>query len=131
VTEIVVKKDKAVEVGPLTVALLDEAAERLLEISQLLMRPKGFIYPINVLVEAETRVLDFIKFYPHTPLFSVALYNDGPDEVYPSVNVEQKDTPLKAGENLTLEFHSPRIMRLYLTVVGSGKKAKIRGFGLY
>jgi len=110
-------------------SMMDDAIERLKRIEGLLAKPKGYIYHIKVVVD-KLIVLDFLKGHPRTPLFAVTLYNDGPDEVYPSVNEHQKTTPLKPGETLTIDFHVPRIERLYLDV-DEGKKSYIRGFGTY
>lgn len=109
--------------------MLEEAVERLARMEELLARPKGYVYPIRLTVERLT-VVDFIEAYPHTRMFSVTLYNDGPDEVYPSVNVHQKSVSLKPGESLTIDCRSPVIERLYLDVEG-GRKAFVRGFGVY
>jgi hypothetical protein len=102
--------------------MLEEALGRL-------QRPKGYIHPITVTV-TEATYLDFVLGMPHSPLFSITLYNDGPDEVYPSVNSHQRNVPLKPGESLNIDCHSPAIERLYLDV-DEGKKALVRGFGLY
>jgi len=108
---------------------LETISERLINVEALLVKPKGYVVPINVEV-TKTEVLNFISATPYTPLFSVSLFNDGPDEVYPSVNDLQNRTPLKPGENISLDFHAPKIEKLFLDV-DEGKKAKIRGFGLY
>jgi hypothetical protein len=110
-------------------SMIDDAIERLKRIEELAAKPKGYIYHIKAAVD-RLIVLDFLKGRPHTPLFAVTLYNDGPDEVYPSVNEHQKIAPLKPGETLTIDYHAPRIERLYLDV-DEGKKAYIRGFGTY
>jgi hypothetical protein len=109
--------------------LLDEIAERLLHLEELLAKPRGCVYPIRVAVEKLT-IIDFVRGYPYTRLFAITLFNDGPDSVYPSVNDYQKHTPLNTGESLTLEYHSPRIEKLILDV-DEGKTANVRGFGIY
>jgi hypothetical protein len=91
--------------------------------------PKGYVYPINVTVTSLT-ILDFIVGEPHTPLFSLTLYNDGLDDLYVGVNTYQKTTPLKRGESLSVKLLTPRIERLYLDV-DEGKTATARGFGIY
>jgi hypothetical protein len=113
-------------------ALLDEIAGRLHSIEEAMKegKPEGAIYPINVIITGP-EVLDFIEKPPYTPLFTITLYNDGPDEVYPSVNIHQKITPLKPGENIKFEYIVPKIIKLYLDVEGGGRKAIIRGFGAY
>jgi hypothetical protein len=127
--------------------MLEEAIGRLGSIGRLessLAKPKGYIYPIKVLVDRLT-VIDFVNKYPYTPLISVTLFNDGPDEVYPSVNdyqrtvspkagetipVDVRITPLKPGESLTIDMRQPIIERLFLDVA-EGKHTFIRGFGIY
>jgi len=122
-------REKFVRPEVLQVALLDEIAERLLEIRRLYEKPRGYVYPINITL-TETRVLDFVSNFPYTPLFSVTIINDGPDEVYPSIAIGQVETPLKPGETITFDVQSPRIEKLYL-IVNEGKTARIRGFGVY
>jgi len=91
--------------------------------------PKGYVYPINVTV-SELTILDFIVGEPHTPLFSITLYNDGQNDVYVGINSYQKTAPLRPGEYLNVEFKTPVIKRLYLDV-NEDEKAYIRGFGIY
>jgi hypothetical protein len=100
--------------------------EGLREISH---RPRGYTHQLNILVE-KLVVVDFVNDEPHVPLFSIVIYNDGPDEVYVSVNVYQKIAPLKFGEYLKIDMLSPKIEKLYLDV-NEGKKAYIRVFGVY
>jgi hypothetical protein len=113
----------------LAVALLDEIAERLLSVERLLAKPKGYVHPIKVTVTG-LKVIDFVNDPPRTPLFAVSIFNDGPDDVYPGVNGRQTYTPLRSGEPLTLEFHTPCIRRLVLDVLDGGR-ADVRGFGMY
>jgi hypothetical protein len=110
-------------------SMMEDAVERLISIEGLLAKPKGYVQPIKLIVD-KLAVLDFMGGPPYTPLFAVSLFNDGPDEVYPGVNEHQKRTALKPGEPLSLEFHAPKIERLYLDVE-TGKTANIRGYGLY
>jgi hypothetical protein len=107
--------------------MVDDLVERLARIESA--RPKGYVYHITVVVD-KLVVLDFVKGHPYAPLIAVTLYNDGPDEVYPSVNGHQKVAPLKPGETLTIDYHAPLIERLYLDV-DEGRSANIRGFGTY
>lgn len=109
--------------------MLEEAVERLASIESLLARPKGLVHPIDVVVEGDV-VLDFLRARPGSPLFSLSIFNDGPDEVYPSVNEPQLSSPLMPGESISFDFGSPRVERLYL-IAGPGKRAKVRGFGVY
>jgi hypothetical protein len=107
--------------------MIEDAVERLARIESA--RPKGYVHQIKVVVD-KLIVLDFLKERPYTPLFAITLYNDGPDDVYLSVNDYQKITPLKSGETLTVDYHAPLIERLYLDV-DEGRSAFIRGFGIY
>jgi hypothetical protein len=109
--------------------MLYDIASMLEEVVGLLSKPKGRVYPIKVTVE-RTTILDFVNEYPHTPLFSVTVYNDGPNEVYIGINGYQKQTDLKYGENLSIEFTAPKIEKIIFDV-GEGKRANIRGFGVY
>jgi len=110
-------------------SMMEEAVDRLTRIEELLVKPKGYICPIKLTIDRPT-IIDFSKEYPYTPLFSLSLFNDGPDEVYVGINIEQKVTPLKAGESFEAELYAPNIKRLYL-YVEAGKTANIRGFGIY
>lgn len=106
--------------------MIEEVAERL---EKALAKPRGLTYPVKVFVD-KLVVIDFVKELPHSPLSSITIYNDGPDEVYPSVNEHQKIASLKPGESLSIELGTPGIEKLYLDV-DEGKKAYIRGFGIY
>ena len=96
---------------------------------EIFPRPKGYIYQLNILVERLV-VVDFVNNEPHTPLFSLLIYNDGPDEVYISINVYKKISPLKIGDYLKIDMFSPKIDKLFLDV-NEGRKAYIRVFGIY
>jgi hypothetical protein len=124
-----VVKDRPYALSVLQTQILYDMASMLEEVIKLLTKPKGKVYPIKITVEKMT-ILDFINGYPHTPLFSITVYNDGPDDVYIGVNDHQDHTELKFGENLNIEFTAPKIERLIFDV-GDGKKANIRGFGVY
>jgi hypothetical protein len=103
--------------------MIEDAVERLARIESA-TKPKGYVYHIKLVVD-KLVVLDFLKGYPYAPLFVITLYNDGPDEVYPSVNGHQKIAQLKPGETLTIDYHAPMIERLYLDV-DEGRSANIR-----
>jgi len=90
--------------------------------------PKGYVYPINVTVTSLT-ILDFVNGEPHTPLFSITLYNDGQNNAYVGINSYQKTAPLRPGEYLNVEFKTPTIKKLYLDV--NEGETYIRGFGIY
>lgn len=124
------KPNKPKLTTPIDVILLDEIASRLADITKLLEKPEGLVYSINVTV-TKTVVIDFLKNYPWKPMFSITLYNDGPDDVYPSINsIPQTITPFKKGETINIDCKGAKIERLYLHIE-PGKSAKVRGFGLY
>jgi hypothetical protein len=109
--------------------LLDEIAGRLANLEDLFVKPQGCVYPVELEVD-RLIVLDFQELNPHSNLFAIVLFNDGPDDVYPGVNEHQNRVPLKAGESVEFDYNSPRIRRLILDI-GAGKKATVRGFGIY
>ena len=91
--------------------------------------PLGLIYPINTTITGRIE-LDLLNNPPFTPLFSITIYNDGPDEVYFSINTPQNITPIKPNEHLKIEFKEPKIIKLFFNV-DTGKMANVRGFGVY
>lgn len=122
-------REKSVTVVPEVVQtiLLDEIAERLRSIENMLQKPVGEAYFIMVTVSGLEEI-DFISKHPFTPLYSITIFNDGPDEVYPSINTLQKTTPIKPNESVKFDCQAPRIRKLYLYVNGT---ASIRGIGVY
>jgi len=123
------EQQKRLEGVPLQIALLDEIAERLSRIEEKVRQvPKG-VLPIIVEVK-DLCILNFLTNDPFSRLFSLTLYNDGPDPVYPGINIAQSVTMLKPGEDLRIDLEYPGIERLYLSVA-RGKRALIRGFGVY
>jgi hypothetical protein len=109
--------------------MLDEATERLINLERLLSKPKGYVYSLNVTVD-KLMVVDFLRDEPYSLLYSITIYNDGPDSVYPSINIYQKKTSLKPGESLHIDYQSPKIEKLYLDI-DSDKKANVRVFAVY
>jgi hypothetical protein len=91
--------------------------------------PLGLIYPINITVTSQIE-LDLLNNPPFSPLFSITIFNDGPDEVYFSINTPQRTTPLKPNENLNIDLRVPEIMKIFFDV-DTGKIANVRGFGIY
>jgi hypothetical protein len=122
-------KDRPYAQEVLQTQLLYDIASMIEELTESSKTPKGFVFPIIITVQ-ETTTIDFVKEMPREPLFSITIFNDGPDDVYPSVNTYQKYAPLKPGESLSIDFRKPGIEKLYLDV-DTGKKANIRGFGIY
>jgi hypothetical protein len=95
--------DRNARVRPdvLSAALLDEIAERLYKLEQLLAKPKGFIHPINITVSGYV-VIDFVREFPFTPMFSITIFNEGPNDLYIGLNTTQWKTPLKPGDNINI-----------------------------
>jgi hypothetical protein len=91
--------------------------------------PRGLIHPINITVTSRIE-LDLLNNPPFTPLYSITIYNDGPDEVYFSLGTPQRITPIKSHEHLKIEFQDPKIVKIFFDV-DAGKVANIRGFGVY
>jgi hypothetical protein len=119
-------KEKLIRSDVFQAALLSKIADKLKEMD---VKPEGHVFPINVEV-TDMKVLDFIIDYPHKLLWSVTLFNDGPDDVYPGINENQTVTPLKPGNSTSVDFHSPKIQMLFLTTKNGGR-AVVRGFGAY
>ena len=68
---------------------------------------------------------------PTSPLFSVSIFNDGPNPVYLSINYSRKitsaDPPLNVGESIDIQKKKAQIERIYFqTLVG---QATLRLFG--
>ncbi len=70
--------------GPMSVALLDEIAERLLSLEKLAKAeiPEGIVEPIEKYTVTSQRV----RINARKPWFSISLINDGPDSVFAIVN---------------------------------------------
>lgn len=109
--------------------MIEESLERLMNLERLLTKPKGYVYAVNITVDKMT-VVDFLRNEPYNLLYSMTIYNDGPDNVYPSINIYQRITPLKPGETLHVDYQSPKIEKLYLDV-DAGKRASVRVFAVY
>jgi hypothetical protein len=92
-------------------------------------RPLGYTYAKTLIVDKPT-LLDFINDDPRHPLFSVVIHNDGPDEVYVSVNSYSRGAAVKPHESLNIDLRAPLIKQIYI-YVDHGKKAYIRIFGIY
>jgi hypothetical protein len=92
-------------------------------------KPFGYTYTRTLLIDRLT-ILDFINDEPHHPLFSINIYNDGPDEVYVSVNSYSRGAVIKPYESLKIDMRAPLIRKLFLDV-DNGRKAYIRIFGVY
>jgi hypothetical protein len=109
--------------------MIENLLEKISKIESRMVKPEGKIYTVSVTVDRLT-VINFVEDYPRTMLYSITLFNDGPDDVSVSVNSYENRLLLKAGESVDLNFGSPVIETLLLDVE-LGKKASVRGVGIY
>jgi len=83
------EQEKRVKPDVITVALLDEIAERLMRIEEMLAeaKPEGMVEPTEpiTVTEEPRRVSCPIR----SPWFSVEVVNDGPSDVWVRVNPEK------------------------------------------
>jgi len=117
----------------LQAALLDEIAEKLLKILELLKMqvPEGKTLPTTISVTDEIKKVDFVKEYPYTPLYSFTLYNDGDGAVYIGVNeMPSENFKLYKGDKIQLDMNSPKI-RFITLKCDSGQTARVRLFGKF
>jgi hypothetical protein len=120
---------KIVLSGPMSVALLDEIAERLcaLQRFQEEERAEGVVEPIEpVSVNEELRHV----IAPIKPWFSVNVVNDGPDDVYVMVNTEKSFDwhRVPQGESYRVDMKRGIIKDLLLKCE-AGKTASVRLVG--
>lgn len=89
------EKDKKLVMHPeiLSVALLDEIAERLLSLEKIQKQrdPEGFVDNIEPI--AVTDQIQDVNAPSISPWFSVAVINDGPDDMWCLVNPRKNPTP--------------------------------------
>lgn len=93
------------------VALLDEIAERLLSIEQQLKatEPEGIVVPYSFRVTTK-----FEEIEPEKPVFSVSIWNDGPDPVDVYINTTSNvSLSLNKGEQDNITYDYPKIKVLY------------------
>lgn len=102
-------KQVRVEAGPMQVALLDEIAERLCKLEELMKAevPEGIVEPIEKCTITETRM----PFRPLKPWFSVSIINDGPSDVFCIVNTEKSfnEHRILNGETFTIDMRRPKV----------------------
>ncbi len=90
------------------------------------MLAEGYVVQINVDVSGQVEI-DFEREYG-VKLMDISLFNDGPDDIYVSVNKPEFKTPVRRGESITLPFRAKVIKKIYIYSSGS---AHVRGFGIY
>jgi len=110
-------------------ALLDEIAERLLKIQEMLAeeKPEGIVEPIEPITVTETtrRVVAPVK-----PWFSVTIVNDGPADVYAIVNTEKSFDTHRIAVDETYTTNMKRgIIKDVLLKCDPGKTASVRVVG--
>lgn len=113
----------------MSVALLDEIAERLLSIEQDIKESmaEGIVEPLRLVTStttpAVTRPLQ-------KPWFSVSIVNDGPNDCWIVVNTEKSSTTpylLRDGETTDIAMGAPRIIDLYHHTDAGTALLRIRG----
>ena len=99
-------QQKRVKAGPMEVALLDEIAERLRHVEELMEAevPEGIVEPIEKYTITETR----IPFRPLKPWFSISIINDGPSDVFCIVNTEKSFEEHRIAVNETYNIDMKR-----------------------
>lgn len=82
---------------PPEVVLLDEIASRLADLYDLIREtiPRGEIYYRTVEVRGSV-LLDFITDRPYSPLYSLDIFNKGPEDVYIMINEKVPRIKLEA-----------------------------------
>ena len=115
----------------LSVALLDEIAERLLTLETLSKerRPEGFVDTFDsVAVTDQVRELSASHNYPW---FTIMIVNDGPDDVWVLVNPRKNPTPhrVAVGEPYNVDMKRGVIRQVNLWC-DAGETATVRVVGL-
>jgi hypothetical protein len=129
-TEVEAEEKKRVLGGPMTIALLDEIAERLCTMQRFQEeeRAEGVVEPIEpISVSSDVRrVIPPVK-----PWFSVEVANDGPDEVLALVNPEKSFDwhQVLNGETYKVDLKRSAITEVQLKCE-KGKKATARLVGV-
>jgi len=123
------EQPKRIDPGVMSVALLDEIAERLLSIEQDIKESKaeGIVEPLRLTTStttpAVTRPLQ-------KPWFSISIVNDGPADCWIVVNTGKSSTTpylLRNGETTEIEMGSPRIVDLSHYTDAGTASLRIRG----
>jgi len=113
----------------MSVALLDEIAERLLSMENKLeaMTPEGIVEPLKIITSTTTP--NIVK-PPGKPWFSISIVNDGPADCWIVVNTEKSSTTpylLKEGETTEIEMGVSRIVDVYHYTESETASLRIRG----
>lgn len=124
-----IEKPKRIDPGVMSVALLDEIAERLLSMENKLeaMTPEGIVEPLKIITSTTTP--NVVK-PPGKPWFSISIVNDGPADCWIVVNTEKSSTTpylLKEGETTEIELGVSRIVDVYHYTESETASLRIRG----
>ena len=100
------QQKKRVKAGPMEVALLDEIAERLHHVEELMKAevPEGAVEPIEKFTITARRT----PFRPLKPWFSISIINDGPSDVFCIVNTEKSFEEHRIAVNETYNIDMKR-----------------------
>ena len=124
------EKQSKVEAGPMSVALLDEIAERLLSLEKLAKAevPEGVVEPLHTITATTTQQV--ITPPMHKPWFSVSIINDGTHDCWVIVNSEKSSTSpslVRVGEPCEIDFGAPLIDDLVVWTDAGTASLRIRG----
>jgi hypothetical protein len=93
--------------------------------------PDGIQKNITLQLTDSQTVLDMLNTAADLPWTSFTIFNDGPGNVYFSVNTDyvQENTPLKANEKLSYMLKKQSISKIILKAA-TGTRASVRLFAL-
>jgi len=123
------EEKRLIRLDVLQAALLDEIADRLLNIQRMVSeeKPEGVVEPIEPVsvTDSARRVVAPVK-----PWFSVSIVNDGPNDVYAIVNTEKSFDwhRIPVGETYKVDMKRP-IIKDILLKCEPGEKASVRVVG--
>lgn len=128
------EEGKRIRPDVLQTALLDDIGFRISSLENVirgyiqLIQPEGRSAYEEIHVEGAR-----IKYSVFRPLFSLHVWNDGPDEVFIAINKKEmrgKYIKLKKAEDMNFKYDVP-VIRLLYHYCNSGKEADIRAAGVY
>lgn len=124
-------RDLALNPELLSIALLDEIAERLLRLENIEheRNPKGYVDPIGPITV--THALTEMRASDFSPWFSVVVINDGPNDCWLLPNPDKNFTPhhLLSTEDINLNMERGLITVVHLWC-DAGETAAIRMVGI-
>ena len=122
-------EEKKVRSDVLTVALLDEIAERLCRLEELAKAevPEGVVEPIEKYTIKEART----PFRPLKPWFSISIINDGLSDVFCIVNTEKsfEEHRILVHETYNIDMRRPKVTDV-LMWCKHGETANVRVVGV-